>query len=220
VRRPSGLCKYKGSNAILYYNRALSLYLKQFFASLPEPTRNKTLRRAADWASSQGDLVSAGNLAALAGDRQGIVEYVTRAGGMRIQIIKGLDDVRALVTAAGEAFFAVEPRLKLLKCFLLLKDGQLKEAMHLYQEAAQALPSDDETQRGADYVRVSLMVYGCHLATMNDTEVELAASSLNQDPVYRATAPTILAMMHSQHAEFQPRPPQSRSREHTAGKQV
>ena len=200
VGRLPGLCNYQGSGARVAYNRALSVYLQQVFASLPDNTRSQALRRVADWASAQGDVVSAGNLAARAGDRQRIVEYVTKAGGLRIWITKGHDDLRAVVTAAGEALIAEEPILKLLQCVVLLKDGRVREAMRLYQEAVPDLPSDAE--QDAAFARVSLMIYGCQLAMMSDAEVKLAIRSFDRDPAYRAVAPTILAIMHSQQGDF------------------
>ncbi len=202
VRRLPGLCNYQGSGARVAYNRALSLYLQQVFASLPDNTRFQALRRAADWASAQGDVVSAVNLAARAGDRQRIVDYVTKAGGLRIWAAKGYDDLRAVVTAAGETLVAEEPSLKLLKCIVLLKDGRVRDAIRLYQEAAPALPSDADTERGAAFVRLSLMVYGCQLAIMSHAEIGLAVRGFDQDPAYRTIVPTLLAIMHSQQADF------------------
>jgi len=202
VRRLPGLCTYEGSGGRVAYNRALLLYLQQIFASLPETTQSQARRHAADWASEQGDVVSAVKLAARAGDRQRIVDYVAKAGGLKIQTINGYDDLRAVVIAAGETAVAEEPRLKLLKCVVLLKDGRIREAFRLYQETVPALPADTDTARDVAVVRLFLMVYGCQVVTMSDAEIALVARSFDRDPTYKDLAPTTLAIFHCQRANF------------------
>ena len=125
VRRLAGLCDGQSDGERIAYNRALRIYLQQIFESLPDKTRAQALGRAADWASARGDIVSAGNLAARAGDRQRLVDYVAKAGGLRIWFVKGHDDLRAIVAAADAALVTDDPRLKLLKCIILLKDGRV-----------------------------------------------------------------------------------------------
>ncbi len=201
-RRLPGLCDSQSCGGRVSYNRALRIYLQQVFETLPDKTRAQALGRTADWASARGDIASAGNLAARAGDRQRIVDYVTKAGGLRIWFVNGHDDLRAIVAAADAALVTDDPRLKLLKCIVLLKDGRVGEALRLYQDAAPDLPSDPETVRGAALVRVSLMVYGCEAPLMSEADFEITLSSLNEDPVYRQIAPTLLAIRHSQQADF------------------
>lgn len=202
VRRLPGLCNYQEGGARIAYNRALSLYLQQVFASLPDHTRSRALRRAADWASAQDDVISAVNLAARAADRQRIVDYVAKAGGQKILDIKGSEALRAILAAAGEALVAQEPRLKLLKCIILLKEGKVREAARVYQEVGPVLPSDAGAEREAVYVRLCLVVCGCQISTMTDAEVRRAARSFDQDPAFRELVPTILAIIHSQQADF------------------
>lgn len=202
VRRLPGLCNYQEGGARVAYNRALLLYLQRVFATLPDNARFQALRHAADWTSAKGDVVSAVNLAARAGDQQRIVDYVTKAGGQKIQDTKGSEALREVLAAAGEELVAQEPRLKLLKCIILLKDGRVREATRLYQEVAPVLPSDAGTEREAVYVRLCLVVCGCQVSTMTDAEVRRAARSFDQDPAFRELVPTILAIIHSQQADF------------------
>lgn len=202
ARRLPGLCNYESGGTRVSYNRALRLYLRQVFASLPKNRRCRTLRQAADWASTRGDVVSAVNLAAEAGDRQRVVTFVTMAGGLLIQAARGHVDLRAIVATAGEALVATEPRLKLMKCIVLLKDGQFNEALRLFREAASASPLDADNERAVECVRLFLLTYGCELATISEAEVMLSARRLDQDPGYTDIAPTILAIMHYQRADF------------------
>lgn len=200
VRRLPGLCEYQGGGACIAYNRALALYLRGVFANLPDRARSQALRRAADWAAARDDLVSAVDLAARARDRKRIVDYVSKAGG--IIATKNPTDLRAIVAAAGDTLVAQEPRLKLLKCVVLLKDGRVREASRLYQEARLTMPSDADTERAAAFIRLCLVICGCEVSLKTDMEVRQAARSLDQDPAYREIAPTILAIVHSQQANF------------------
>jgi LuxR family maltose regulon positive regulatory protein len=202
VSRLPGLCTYREGGTLIAYNRALALQLQQIFSTLPDHARYQALRHAADWAAARGGVAEAVRLAVRAGDKQRVVDYVVNAGGLKIQSVKGTEELRAVLDAAGEALVEQEAQLKLLKCVILLKDGRVREASRLYAEALPDLPSDADTEKNVASIRLFLMVCGCRVSVMTDAEVSRVVGSFNQDPLYCDIVPTILAVLHSQQANF------------------
>lgn len=184
------------------YNRLLRRALRTRFERLPRHERDALLRLVADWAADRGDVVGAAHLASLAKDEQRIVDYTIRAGGLGLWLNKGYDSVKALVEVAGERLVRSEPRLQLLRCVVLLKDGRIGEADQLYRAATENLPRDLEAERDAALVRATLLVYGCRGATPQDDALFRRLSELCVDSVWKPLLPTLEAIRHSQQAEF------------------
>ncbi|MBA3896019.1 MAG: hypothetical protein H0X36_02530 [Sphingomonadaceae bacterium] len=184
------------------YNPLLRLQLRARLDHLSRARRNALLRVVSDWTADRGDVVSAAHLASMAGESQRIVEFTIRAGGLSLWLAKGYDTIRSLVEVAGDALVRSEPRLQLLRCVVLLKDGRVGEADRLYREAIECLPHDPDTERDAALVRATLLIYGCRAATTEDDQLFHQLDQFDVDPTWKPLLPTIQAIRHSQQAEF------------------
>ncbi|WEK00202.1 MAG: LuxR C-terminal-related transcriptional regulator [Candidatus Sphingomonas phytovorans] len=184
------------------YNSLLRRHLRCRFDQLPRNQRIALLGLVSDWAADRGDVVSAAHLASIAGDETRIVKVIVQAGGLSLWLDKGYDNIRALVEVAGEALIRSEPRLQLLQCVVLMKDGRVGEADRLYRETAKSLPLDVAMERDAALVKATLLIYGCRAATIQDDELFNRLAELCGASAFKPFLPSIQAIRHSQQAEF------------------
>lgn len=167
-----------------------------------EAERAQGLRAvAADWAIGHGDVVTAVRLGGAGLSAARLNAYIERVGGLKLWLTHGYDDLRALVEAAG-ALGSSEPRLKLMRCVVLLKDGRAGEADRLYEEAVAELPEDSGAQRDAALVHATLLIYGCRAASPGDESVFRQMRDYDSDPAFTTMLPTLLAIRHAQQGEL------------------
>jgi LuxR family maltose regulon positive regulatory protein len=187
---------------LLIYNPLLRRHLGDLFKRFPRTEQIRVLRLVSDWAADRGDVVAAANLASMAGDERRIVKYIIQAGGLSLWMTKGYDDIRALVEVAGEALVRSEPRLQLLHCVVLTKDGRIGEADRVFREATKNSPVDAAMERDAAFTEATLLMYGCRAATSRDVQLFNRLSELCQDSTLKTFLPSIQAIRYSQQADF------------------
>lgn len=151
-------------------NPLLRLHLVRHFEQLPRPERAEALERASRLCVRSGRAAEAATLVTRVGDPGAIVSFVRRSQGLRLWVTAGFDVIREIVSQAGVRGVEDEPRLKLLKCAVHMKDGEIGEGERLFAEVLPLLAGDGDALRDADVVRTSLLIYGCR--NIGDEDVE------------------------------------------------
>lgn len=182
-------------------NPLLARAFRVGFDALPVEKSQSLRLRVAEWALGRGDVLTAARLAMINPSEGDLRRYILRADGLRLWLTRGYDDVRAFVEIAGP-LIDTEPRLKLLHCVVLLKDGAAGAADRLYSEAIKALPSDPGARRDAALVHATLLVYGCRPVTESDNDAFRQIAEYDRDPAWRTMLPTLLAVRYAQQADF------------------
>jgi LuxR family transcriptional regulator, maltose regulon positive regulatory protein len=184
------------------FNRLLRLNLQLEFARLGRTARNAVRAIVTNWAASRGDVVAAGTIAIQEGGNSQFLKLVTDAGGLTLWLTRGYDHVRQLVKIADDADIEGDPRFQLLRCAALLKEGRVAEADGLYEKALSCLPNTPEARRDAAFLQVTLLVYGCRDPTPEDAPAFHLLETFALDEGWNTALPTIRAIHHSQHADF------------------
>lgn len=149
-------------------NPLLRLHLSRQFEQLPRPVRAEALDRASRGCARVGRVAEAASLVTRVGDPGAIVDFVRRSEGLRLWVTAGVDVIREIMTQAGARGVEDEPRLKLLKCLIHMKDGEIGEGEQLLNEAVRQLTGDEQAERDAEIVRTTLFIYGCRSITDAD----------------------------------------------------
>lgn len=149
-------------------NPLLRLHLSRQFEQLPRAERAETLDRAVRSCARDGRVAEAASLVTRVGDPRAIVDFVRRSQGLRLWVTAGFDVIREITVQAGARGIEDEPRLKLLKCLVHMKDGEIGEGEQLYNEAVCQIAGDQEAERDAHIVRTTLLIYGCRTITDAD----------------------------------------------------
>lgn len=198
LARQFGPLLLQGDAGVFRFNRLLAAVLAMWGRAQWGRTP-PAISILSDWALRRGDVVPLARLAAAQPER--LRDIVCAAGGLRLWLTHGYDDVRALVDLA-EPHAQQDPRIALLRCVVLLKDGAPGAARQLYDAVQDRLPGDEAAQRDAALVRATLVVYGCvPLAQDHQADFE-RMRRFGTDPVWRTMLPTLLAIRHSQLGEF------------------
>lgn len=165
----------------------LRMHLARRFEQLPREVRGDALERAAERCSRAGRAAEAASLVTRVGRPDAIVDFVRRSGGLRLWVTAGFDVIREIVAQAGSRGIEDEPRLKLLKCLVHMKAGEIVEGERLFAETEAQLGDDKDAQRDAEIVRTTLIIYGCR--TPQDSDLTGFSRYLlrnNDDPAWRA----------------------------------
>jgi LuxR family maltose regulon positive regulatory protein len=149
-------------------NPLLRLHMARQFEQLPRPERGDALERAAQRCARIGRVAEAASLVTRVGSPDAIVDFVRRSEGLRLWVTGGFDVVREVVNQAGARGVEDEPRLKLLKCLVHLKVGEIDDCERLLNEVTPRLAGDHQAQRDASVVRTALQIYGCRSISDDD----------------------------------------------------
>ena len=181
----------------------LRLWANQIVERWPTLVRTRVLHSAADACAASGEVVEAVELIIRSGESGRVADYVRQAGGLRLWLVSGYGAIRALVQQVGPAGVAANPLLKVLKCLVLLKDGQIAEAERLLGEAIHDQPRDLATRRDAEVVRTTLLVYGCRPVTHEDLDAfRKTVVGRNGDHAWETLILTIQCVLNAQQAAF------------------
>jgi len=150
-----------------WINPLLRMHLMRQFEQLPRTVRAEALERASVDCARKGREVEAANLIMRVGDADAIAAFVRRSQGLLLWTTAGFDVIRDIVIQA-DLHGIEEPRLKLLKCTVLMKDGQIAKCERLLENVMPLLAGDEDALRDADEVRATLAIYGCRTVTDED----------------------------------------------------
>lgn len=101
---------------------------------LPAKERAGVYQRAARWYANAGRLVSALTCAATVGDTNLCGSLIEEAGGLTIWLRSGLTRLKAIIQVLNDDVFTAFPRVKLLKAFLSVKEGNVRDSRRLFEE--------------------------------------------------------------------------------------
>ncbi|MDT9600075.1 LuxR C-terminal-related transcriptional regulator [Sphingosinicella rhizophila] len=183
------------------FNALLRLVLGQGRQDRSAEQRRLSEQRIADWALDKGDILTAAQIGAADPSGHRLIDYVQRVGGLRLWLTRGYDDLRAVV-AIADRLGDRHPRLQLMRCVVLLKDGRVGEAARLYEAAVAALPPDRDGARDAALVHATMLVYGCRSASPDDDAIFRRMRAYEGDPAWKTMLPTLLAVRHSQQGDL------------------
>ncbi|QXQ07142.1 LuxR C-terminal-related transcriptional regulator [Sphingosinicellaceae bacterium] len=181
------------------FNALLNQCLRGLFHRALPKSNGTALEQVADWAAARGDILTAARLVVQGPSPSRLAEYVRAAGDLRLWMLLG--DLHDLVGIAGP-LTETAPALMLLRCIVLLKDGEAGQANALFERAMAIMPDTADAQRDATIVHAVLHIYGCRTLLAADDAILVRIVALNNDPMLRMLLPTMLAMRHSQKAEF------------------
>ncbi len=188
-------------------------YFRSQLDTLPREERAATYRRAANWYASAGRLVSALDCAAAAGDTDLSGTLIEEAGGLTIWLRSGLPRLKAIVRALNEDVFASFPRVKLLKAFLFVKEGDVRASRQLFEEIRRETDSFEQDRRGGNasllkldslVLESTLMVNECQTASdryLADYERTILSVSKDDD-ILLGNIKNRLAISHCQRGHF------------------
>ena len=169
-----------------HLNPLLRLHLVRLFDQQPRESRVAILDRASRHIAGTGRMLEAAELAMRTEDPATIVDFVRRSNGLRLWVIAGADVLRAIVAKAELGGVADDPRVKLLKCVVRLKNGEIDAAEQLFREVEKAGIADPGIKQDAAAVRFALLVYGCRPATLEEiTDCRQSILHSGNDPAWQ-----------------------------------
>jgi LuxR family maltose regulon positive regulatory protein len=186
-----------------YLNPLLRLHLARRFDQLPRTKRGEIFDRASRHMARIGRALEAAELAIRIDDPDAVIDFVRRSEGLRLWVVAGADVLRVVVAKVGGQALRDEPRLKLLKCIVHLKDGEVDAAQKLYEEVARESGHGPDVERDTQAVRMALLVYGCRLATREDV-IDCRRSILRSgdDPVWQTMVLSMQCIINIQRGDI------------------
>lgn len=191
------------SDGTFWFNPALQTFVREHSLLSDPQAQYRNMLQLADRCSELGHLSDAARLAANAGQPSKIGEIAEQHGALLIWVVCGFGDVQSLVVNAGDAVIEKSPVLRLMRCIVDLKLGQINRA----EAELHDLASDQELAKSMttelEIIRVTLLVYGCSLARQHD--LELLADLLAQqstEPAWQSFLATLSCILNSQRARF------------------
>ena len=151
-----------------------------------------------------------------AGHDRLVGEILERAGGVRLFLVEGIVRLRAIDRCLTPALLAGHPRLGLLRCITLVRQGQIAEANALLDELRDRTEDFTRDRVGGDVRRLHaervavealVAIFGClpvggAAATRLMTEKAEVADEETNDPVVRGIAYVLLGAANQQRARF------------------
>ncbi|MBJ7440299.1 MAG: hypothetical protein JHD35_14915 [Sphingopyxis sp.] len=183
-------------------NPLLSAYCAQEFDMMERGAREKAIAKASQACMSASRIAEATALIERSSEDNAIVEYVRRSQGLRLWVIAGFDVIRTLINRARPETIASEPRLKLLKCIVHLKEGQIADAEALFSETLPILPDEEAAHIDAAVVRATLQIYGCRPSTSKSLRPLQSLIKNSDDPAWKALITTIQCISNGQMGRF------------------
>jgi LuxR family maltose regulon positive regulatory protein len=198
----AGLIERRGDRLLL--NPALRHWLAVRFEELPRERQTESLVHAAREFAARGDLVVAARLFRGADMEQEIDALALSGGSLLIWMTHGFSSVRELVDQAGDAVVARSPVLKLMRCIVLMKSGQISEAQQLFASVDKDdLCRDDDAERDREVVRAALSVYGCAPQRSDELDRFRIVVARSADvPDWKSLLSTLSCILDGQAARF------------------
>lgn len=186
-----------------YLNPLLRLHLARLFDQLPRASRVAILDRASRHIAGTGRMLEAAELAMRIEDPATIVDFVRRSNGLRLWVIAGADVLRAIVAKAELGGVADDPRVKLLKCVVRMKDGEIDAAERLFREVEMGTVADPGIRQDAAAVRLALLVYGCRPATLEEiTDCRQSILRSGDDPAWHTMVLSMQCILNLQRGDL------------------
>ncbi len=191
------------SDDVIWLSPALKLFVREN-AQLEDPQAQvRTMIELVDCCSIHGNLSDAARLAAAAGQPDRIAQIAEQHGALLIWVHCGFSDLQSLVENAGTDVISRSPALRMMRCIVDLKLGQIGRAEVELQQLASDPSVADTMRTEIEIIRVTLLVYGCSLARQHD--IELLADLLAQqstEPAWQSFLATLSCILNSQRARF------------------
>lgn len=162
-----------------------------------------TMAELADLCSAHGELSDAARLASAAGQPDKIAQIAEQHGALLIWVNCGFAELQSLVENAGEDVIARSAVLRMMRCIVDLKLGQINRAEAELQKLASDPAIADTMKTEIEIIRVTLLVYGCSLARQHD--LEMLANLLarrSKEPAWQSFLATLSFILNSQRARF------------------
>jgi LuxR family maltose regulon positive regulatory protein len=186
-----------------YLNPLLRLHMVRQFDQLPRATRVAMLDRASRHIAGTGRMLEAAQLAMRIEDPATIIDFVRRSNGLRLWVIAGADVLRAIVAKAELGGVADDPRVKLLKCVVRMKDGEIDAAERLFREVEMGTVADPGIRQDAAAVRLAFLVYGCRPATLEEiTDCRQSILRSGDDPAWQTMVLSMQCILHLQRGDL------------------
>lgn len=185
----------------------LNPVLRQFAleqSRLDDPgSQARAMSELADVCSLHGNLSDAARLASAAGQPNKIAHFAEQHGALLIWVNCGFSELHSLVENAGEDVIAGSAVLRMMRCIVDLKLGQINRAEAELHKLASDPTIADTMKTEVEIIRVTLLVYGCSLARQHD--LELLANLLaerSKEPAWQSFLATLSCILNSQRARF------------------
>jgi LuxR family maltose regulon positive regulatory protein len=192
------------SNDVILLNPALKLFVREN-ALLEDPqSQIGNMIDLADRCSAFGSLSDAASLAAAAGRPDKVAQIAEQHGALLIWVLCGFSDLQSLVVNAGEEVISQSPVLRMMRCIVDLKIGQISRAETELQKLASDSTIAETMMTEVEIIRVTLLVYGCSLARQHD--IELLADLLSKrskEPAWQSFLATLSCILNSQRGRFE-----------------
>ncbi len=170
-------------------------------------------RRIAGVLARRGDTVAAVRHAAEAGDAALLGEIVTRAGGVRLLLREGWDQLLAVDRAMSEQTLALFPQLALVRIVATARNEDIEEAERQFAAAESELRADaaDDAQLDCDlHLAESILADHCKDG-VNSPRLRRVKTGMARlvdrpgaDSFARASGEYVLCLVHNLKAEFDP----------------
>lgn len=180
-------------------NQALRVFVVEHAATEDFGKFQSKILELAELCASKDRLHDAARLAAEAGYPERIGAYAEEHGALLIWVLCGFSDVRALVENAGAKVIEGSPVLRMMRCIVFLKMGNIHGAEIELKRLAEDPEISGSMVKEIEIVRVTLLAYGCSLARENDLELfaDLLAEQSNE-PAWQTFLATLSCMLNSQ----------------------
>jgi LuxR family maltose regulon positive regulatory protein len=185
----------------------------EFLCDLLERSEGNRLqilhRRASSYYARIGDIVEAVRHACLAGDPAAAAQLAVDAGGIRIYLVRGIGQLRAIVSMLPQATVDAFPRLALARALILMKDGRVQDGWELFQRIRSTQPEgqngreDETTLAFAIDAKVLDAIYSqYHNVVLSGSCIleleELIHQASTLDPLIAAVLQSFLAASYQQ----------------------
>lgn len=180
-------------------NQALRIFVVEHAATQDFEKFQGKILELAEQCASKNRLHDAARLAAEAGHPERIGAYAEEHGALLIWVLCGFSDVRALVDNAGAEVIEDSPVLRMMRCIVFLKMGNIHGAEIEFKRLAEDPEISGSMGKEIEIVRVTLLAYGCSLARENDLELfaDLLAEQ-SSEPAWQTFLATLSCMLNSQ----------------------
>lgn len=189
-------------------------YFRTCLDALPAAQRVDVYQKAAHWYASQNRLVSALSFARSADDLEFAGTMVEKAGGFTIWLRSGLPRLKAIVDILDPDVYTKFPRIKLLKAFLLVKMGNVRESRRIFEEVRKDTRNFEQDRDNASPQALrldSLMLESTLLVNegraSSDSYLEQYEQTMRRisenDDVFLGNVKILLAISHNQRGYFE-----------------
>ncbi|MEM9709920.1 MAG: LuxR C-terminal-related transcriptional regulator [Pseudomonadota bacterium] len=187
------------------YHSLLRDYLRRKQQQLGQSRMAELHRGASEWFEANAHLVEAMKHARLAGDGARVKDLLLAAGGVQYGMLQGAARLSACLDTLTPEQVLETPRLLLVRAYILLKTGRIREAMALLEEIRATAPSDnDELEREIVLIEAHGRIYSD--ANMARRQLEALEHTFRStpptDPLTRGMLSNFLCMFFIEFGDF------------------